>query len=133
MSEAAKAEAPRAEVPETELAEMVEFHRNMGCMPEDVAEYARAFEARLKAIKRKGKVMEIPEHELRTLQAVAAAADELVDAICDCPDMQVAGCDFEFEFTALRAALSSLPNFFEEGRYIWKEIDRDFRHDAPGG
>lgn len=116
-----------------DMSEMVEFHRKMGCMPDDVAGYARAFQAKLRAIQQEGRVIELPEHELRALQGVAAAADELVDAICDCPDMQVAGCEFEFEFTALRAALSSLPHFFEEGKFIWKDIDRDYRHDALGG
>lgn len=67
------------------------------------------------------------------LNNVVTAAEELVDAISDCPDLRIIGCDFEAEFTRLKTALSRLPRYYEGGSYIWRDIDRDYRHDAPGG
>ena len=77
--------------------------------------------------------MEIPECELIVLRRVARAAEDLVDAISDCEEMRIPGCDFEIEYTELLAALSALPRFYEKGRYLWKEIDEDYRQNAPGG
>ena len=77
--------------------------------------------------------MEIPEFELIALRRVAHAAEDLVDAIGDCEEMRIPGCDFEIEYTELLAALSGLPRFYEKGRYLWREIDEDYRQNAPGG
>lgn len=75
----------------------------------------------------------IPCELAAALHEVVASAEELVDAIAECPDIRIIGCDFELQFTRLQSALSRLPYFYDEGSYIWQEIDRDFRHDAPGG
>jgi len=77
--------------------------------------------------------MENSDFELIALRRVASAADELTDAIYTCDETIIPGCSFEIEFTELQAALSALPCYFEHGRYIWKEIEEDYRQDAPGG
>lgn len=85
------------------------------------------------AVRGKEDKMEIPEYELIALRRVACAAEDLVDGISDCEEMRIPGCDFEIEYTELLAALSALPRFYEKGRYLWKEIDEDYRQGAPGG
>ncbi len=77
--------------------------------------------------------MEIPGYELIALRRVAHASDELVDAICTCDEIRIPGCNFEIEYAELQAALSALPRYYERGTYIWKEIEEDYRQDAPGG
>ncbi len=77
--------------------------------------------------------MEIPGYELIALRRVARAADELIDAICACDETTIPGCNFEIEYADLQAALSAMPRYYERGRYIWKEIEEDYRQDAPGG
>jgi hypothetical protein len=77
--------------------------------------------------------MKIPGYELVALRRVAGAADELVDAIRACDETRISGCNFEIQFSELQAALNALPRYYERGRYIWKEIEEDYQHDAPGG
>ncbi|MFQ5921724.1 MAG: hypothetical protein ACE5M4_02675 [Anaerolineales bacterium] len=77
--------------------------------------------------------MKIPGNELIALRRVASAADELIDAIYACDETRIPGCNFEIQFAELQGALSALPRYYERGRYIWKEIEEDYRQDAPGG
>ena len=77
--------------------------------------------------------MKIPGYELIALRRVASAAEDLVDAISACAEIQIPGCDYEIEYSELQAALSALPKYYERGRYVWREIEEDHQQDAPGG
>ena len=77
--------------------------------------------------------MKIPGYELVALRRISSAAEDLVDAIAACDETRIPGCNFENQYSALQAALSALPRYYERGRYVWKEIEEDYRHDAPGG
>ncbi|MEK6588539.1 MAG: hypothetical protein AABY97_06830 [Chloroflexota bacterium] len=77
--------------------------------------------------------MEVPECELIALRRVAQAAEDLVDAISACDEIRIPGCNFEIEFVDLQTALGGLPRYYEGGRYIWKEIEEDYRQNALGG
>lgn len=116
-----------------DVHKIVEAHKPAGWDADEIELYAEAIAAKLCPLRREGPTVAIPESELESLRLVVAAAEELVDAICGCQDIHLAGCEFEHPFTQLRAALSKLPRYYEAGRYLWQEIDRDFRHDALGG
>ncbi len=77
--------------------------------------------------------MKIPGYELVALRRISSADEDLVDAICECDEIRIPGCNVENEYSELKAALGDLPRYYERGRYVWKEIEEDYRHDAPGG